>query len=181
MKKTTIASALAALSLLAGCASMPTGPTVLVLPGTYKSIDDFHADESQCRAYALQQVSGSPNDDSVRDAVVGTAIGAVAGAAIGGQQGAGVGAGAGLLFGSAIGADSGRRYTYDSQRQYDNAYVQCLYAKGHRVPVSASFAQNLRQAGEPTAAARVPPPPPPGFTPSTTPPPDYSPPPPPSR
>ena len=95
MKKTTIASALAALSLLAGCASMPTGPTVLVLPGTYKSIDDFHADESQCRAYALQQVSGSPNDESVRDAVVGTAIGAVAGAAIGGQQGAGVGAGAG--------------------------------------------------------------------------------------
>lgn len=180
MNKTTITGTLAALSLLAGCASMPTGPTVLVLPGTYKSIDQFRADESQCRNDALRQVTGSPNDDGVRDAVVGTAIGAVAGAAIGGQQGAGVGAGAGLLFGSAVGADSGRRYTYDSQRQYDNAYIQCLYAKGHRVPVSASFAQSLRQSGEPTAAARVPPPPP-GFSPSTTPPPDYAPPPPPSR
>jgi len=171
MNKLTIAAATATVLLLGGCASMPTGPTVLALPGSNRSLDDFHADEMRCRDYAIQQVSGSPNDASVRDAVVGTAIGAAAGAAIGGHQGAGVGAGAGLLFGSAVGADAGNRYTYDSQRQYDNAYIQCLYAKGHRVPVSASFAQTLRQSGESAPAANIPPPPP--YPPSTTPPPDY--------
>jgi uncharacterized protein YcfJ len=161
------------LAVLGGCASMPTGPSVLVLPGTNRDINSFRADEMSCRQFAAQMIGGPSNDPSVRNAVVGTAVGAVAGAAIGGHQGAGVGAGAGLVVGSAVGAESARSYTYDSQRQYDNAYIQCMYSKGHRVPVSASLAKTLRQAGEPTSGASYPPPPDPARPPSTTPPPDY--------
>ena len=170
MKSLTIAGCTAAL-LLGGCASMPTGPTVLVLPGTNRNMNDFRADEAQCRRDAALQLGGTANDPGVRNAMVGTAIGAVAGAAMGGHQGAGIGAGAGLLMGSAVGAESSNRYTYDSQRQYDNAYIQCMYGLGHRVPVSASMAQSLRQAGEPVSAGSIPPPPP--YPPPKSVPPDY--------
>jgi len=42
----------AAAVLLAGCAS---GPSVLVLPGPGKSLDEFHADDVACRAWAREQ------------------------------------------------------------------------------------------------------------------------------
>jgi hypothetical protein len=44
---------------LAGCATAPTGPGVLVLPGTGKSFDQFRFDEHECRQYAHAQVGGS--------------------------------------------------------------------------------------------------------------------------
>jgi hypothetical protein len=44
--------------LLAGCTTIPTGPSMLVLPGTGRSFEDFRADEALCRHYALEQVSG---------------------------------------------------------------------------------------------------------------------------
>ena len=101
------------------------------------------------------------------------AISALAGAAIGGKDGAAVGAGVGLLFGSAAGADAAQSHNYGSQRQYDNAYIQCMYAKGHKVPVPASMAS---RSGKPatsygTGTAY---PPPPGQPPSSVPP-DYQP------
>ena len=180
MKSPTLAVATAALVLLGGCATAPTGPSVLALPGTNRSFNDFRADESECRQYASQQISGSgsPNDQAVRSAIIGTAIGAVAGAAIGGNhQGTAIGAGTGLLFGSAVGNDSSQRSAYGSQRQYDNAYIQCMYGKGHRVPVSGTMSRNHYYA--PTDPGGYYPPPPPSYAPSTTPPPDYMPPPPP--
>ena len=98
----------------------------------------------------------------VRSAVVGTALGALAGAAIGGNsRGAGVGAGVGLLAGSAAGAGAGQQSGYALQRRYDHAYQQCMYAKGHRVPVAGRY-------GATEQRAYTPPPPPPG---SHTPPP----------
>ena len=161
---------------VAGCASMPTGPSVLVLPGSGKTINDFRASDLQCRHFAAQQIGGRSEDPALRNAVIGTAIGAVAGAAIGGNQGAGVGAGAGLLVGSATGSEAGQRYSFDSQRQYDNAYIQCMYAGGHRVPVPASMAQTFRQPSDAAVVGGNIPPPPPQAPPST-PPPDYYPPP----
>lgn len=165
--------------LAGGCATMPSGPSVLVLPGTGKSLNDFRASDFQCRQYAAQQIDGMGRDPSVRNAAIGTAVGAVAGAAIGGQQGAGIGAGAGLLVGSASGADAGRSFGYDAQTRYDNAYIQCMYAGGHRVPVPASMARSLMeqtQAPATTAAGAAIPPPPP-HAPPASPPPDYVPPP----
>jgi len=148
-----------AVLLLAGCASVPTAPSVMVLPGTGRTFDEFRADDAYCRDYAFQQIGGRSREQvasssAVQNAAVGTAIGAVAGAAIGGRDAAGVGAGMGLIVGSASGADASRHAVYGSQRQYDHAYVQCMYARGHRVPVSMSGYTSA------PPAAPLPPPPP---------------------
>jgi outer membrane lipoprotein SlyB len=155
----------AVLVALAGCASVPTGPNVMALPGTGTTFEQFRYDDMVCRDFALQQIGGSAREQAasgaaISHAAVGTAIGAVAGAAIGGKRGAGVGAGTGLIVGSASGAEASRSSVYGSQRQYDIAYVQCMYAKGHRVPVSASsYTAGRVSAPAPVQAAPVPPPP----------------------
>lgn len=150
--------------LLAGCVSTPPGPSVMALPGTGKSFDQFRSDDADCRQYALYQIGGADanqaaTDAGVRSATVGTLVGAAAGAAIGGHEGAGVGAGTGLLVGSMAGTDAARSTAYGTQRNYDNAYVQCMYAKGHRVPVSGAMTRSRLQ---PPAASY---PPPPGYAP----------------
>src|SRR5258708_32827583 len=88
------------IALLAGCVSMPSGPGVMVLPGSGKSFDQFRFDDYECRQFASSQVGGnSPDqaaaDSGVKSAVIGAAIGTGAGAALGGSQGAGAGAGIG--------------------------------------------------------------------------------------
>lgn len=158
---------------VAGCTTIPTGPSVMALPGTGKSFDQFRADDADCRQYAFSQVGGATANDAavqstVNSAAVGTAVGALAGAAMGGRQGAGVGAGMGLLAGSAAGAGAGQASGYGSQRRYDNAYIQCMYAKGDRVPVSGHLTQGPAQAvhpAPPPANTLAPPPPPPGTPP----------------
>jgi hypothetical protein len=172
--------AVSLVALLAGCASAPTGPSVLVLPGTGRSFDQFRADDYACRQFAWQQIGGAQadqaiNNTAVANAAAATAIGAIAGGAINGSQGAAVGAGTGLLFGSAIGSGSSQAYAYDAQRRYDHAYVQCMYAYGHRVPVSGTMGGATRYQGTtappppaytpPPPPAGVPPPPPPGVSP----------------
>lgn len=161
---------LAAILALGACAVIPTGPSVMVLPGTGQSIEHFRADDGYCREYALVQIGGRDSGEAARQsavasAAIGTAIGAVAGAAIGGNDGAAFGAGSGLLIGSAVGADKANRSQVGTQRQYDNAYIQCMYTKGHRVPVPASMAQRpvrAEEAGIPAPPAGSPPAPPPG-------------------
>jgi hypothetical protein len=165
-----VAVALAGLALIAGCASVPTAPSVMALPGSGKNFDSFRYDDGDCRMYASQQVGGASNDAAVRSAVVGTAIGAVAGAAIGGSHGAGVGAGTGLLFGSAVGAGSQNDANYGSQRQYDAAYIQCMYAKGHRVPVPGGYGNGRTWTQAPSEPVYAPPPPPPPGSPPPPPP-----------
>ena len=163
MSKLVRLSPLAALLLLGACATIPNGPSVMVMPGAGKSFDQFRADDADCRQYALGQIGGASANDAavangVASAAIGAGIGALAGAAMGGHQGAGVGAGMGLLAGSAIGADSGQASGYGSQRRYDNAYIQCMYAKGDRVPVSGRLSSAQPQAYNP-------PPPPPYYAP----------------
>jgi len=161
---------LAALLAVAGCVSMPAGPSMLVLPGTGKSFDQFRVDDFSCRQYAHDQIGGRSTEqrasDSVaRSALLGTAIGAVAGAAFDGSRGAAVGAGTGLLFGSVAGAGAAESSSYGAQRRYDFAYQQCMYASGHRVPVSGRYATERR-----AESYRTPPPPPPPGTPPPPPP-----------
>ncbi len=183
-------TALAGALLLAGCATVPSGPSVMALPGSGKPFAEFRADDAECRQYAQYQVGGTADqaaaDAGVRSAVIGTVIGAAAGAALGGHHGAGVGAGTGLLVGSMAGTGAAQRSAYGTQRQFDNAYVQCMYSKGHQVPVSASAARGRAQplaapvALPPPASSAYTPPPPPGYAPPPPPPPG-SPPPPPIR
>jgi len=71
--------------LLGACATAPTGPTVMVLPGNGKTFEQFHTDDLTCRQFAAREIAGSSNGES--------------------------------------------------QRRYDIAYMQCMYANGHQIPV----------------------------------------------
>jgi hypothetical protein len=153
---------------LGACTVMPTGPTTLVMPGRNATMDSFRFDDSECRQYAYYQIGGvtpqdAANQSAVGSAVVGTAIGALAGAAIGGRQGAAVGAGVGLVGGSAYGANSAYASGYGTQRQYNHAYIQCMYVKGHSVPVPAGMTYQPRVITNPQIWDI--PPPPPGMPP----------------
>ena len=143
-----------AVAVLAGCVTIPTGPAVMVLPGSHKSFDQFRADEAACRDYA-EVVIGGPNagqagnDAAAANAVAGAALGAAAGAIIGsvtGQagNGAAIGAGTGLLFGSAAGSNAAGYSSYPLQRNYDVAYVQCMYARGNQVPGQVVYREARR-------------------------------------
>jgi hypothetical protein len=188
-------AALLGLAALAGCASIPDGPSTMALPGTGRGFAQFRADDDACRRFALERIGGQTAQRSAQDAAAGTAIagaaiGAIAGAALGGSSGAGIGAGTGLLVGSAAGAGAAASTGYEAQRRYDDAYVQCMYASGHKVPVSSAGFRAAPVAGAPSPRAAppappgVPPPPPaavPGVPRSAVPlPPPGAPPPPPS-
>jgi hypothetical protein len=170
ISKTRIVGAMALL-LLTGCATMPTGPSVMVLPGQGISFEQFRTDDYACRQFAFAQVGGAnanaaPNNSAVTTAAAATAIGTAAGAAIGGsKEGAEVGAGTGLLVGSAMGANVSQQSTDALQHSYDVSYIQCMYAKGNQVPIYGN--QIAQQSGTryygtpPPPAAGTPPPPPP--------------------
>ena len=49
------ALALTAALFLSACVTMPTGPSVMVLPGDGKNFDQFQMDDGTCRQWAMQQ------------------------------------------------------------------------------------------------------------------------------
>jgi hypothetical protein len=147
--------------LLAGCVVLPpSGPSLQALPGSRSSFEQFQFDDATCRQYATAQIGGrtpgeSAQESAAASAVAGTAIGAAAGAAIGGSsEGAAVGAGIGLLTGAMAGLGASETSYSVAQRRFDSAYYQCMYARGHKVPVSGRYAQAMR-----AAPARAPAPP----------------------
>ena len=99
---------------LTGCANLPSGPAVLVLPGSGMSFDRFINDNKSCQQFALAQA------------------------------------------GSLNGNGPASRSMDNNQQRYDAAFIQCMYAKGHQVPVSGQLA--LPQAQIAPAAAMPPPP-----------------------
>jgi hypothetical protein len=160
----------APLLLLAACASTPSGPNVMVLPGSGKSFDQFRFDDHECRQYAHVRSGGeAPNqaaaNSGVASAAVGAAVGTVAGAALGGSRGAGVGAGLGLATGAVAGTGAAAQSGHTAQHRYDMGYQQCMYAKGHKIPMAAS-----RYDRRPAYRDATPPPPPPPGTPPPPPP-----------
>lgn len=160
-----------ATAALAGCAVVPAGPSIMALPGTGKSFDQFRQDDFNCRQFASGQNNGqdtatAANNSALGSAVLGTAIGAAAGAAFGGGSGAAIGAGAGLLTGSAVGMSNAQSSAYMTQSRYDQAYIQCMYAYGNRVPVRADMVSSQpMQPVQPVQRYAPPPPPPPGWKP----------------
>ncbi len=189
LKLLSLAGALA----LAGCVVLPpAGPSLQALPGSRLSFEQFQMDDAACRQYATAQIGGRSATEAAQEsqaasAVAGTAIGAATGAAFGGSsEAAAVGAGIGLLTGAMAGWSSSEASYYAAQRRYDGAYYQCMYARGHRVPVSSRYteagraqpAQPRAPVGPPADAAIPPPnaPPPPAtpyappYWPSTPPP-----------
>jgi hypothetical protein len=165
--------------LLAGCATLPTGPSVMALPAPGKPFEQFQAEDATCRQWAAQQVGppGAPaTQNTAVGAALGTAIGAGLGAGLGALAGhvgtgAAIGAGVGLLTGAAAGANADQASGWNAQRRYDMAYQQCMVAKGNQVPGA------VRGPRQPLAVP--PPPPPPGYSPAPPGLPPYPPPPPP--
>jgi hypothetical protein len=168
--------------IMAGCVSVPNGPSKMALPGSGKTFQQFSVDDQNCRQFALNQIGGKTasqqaNDSFVTSAVVGTAVGALVGAAAGGHNGAGVGAATGLAVGSMAGASASRASGYTTQQRFDNAYLQCMYANGHKIPVQGNMMQPNIAPPVQVAPAPVPsgpgssvpssyvppPPPPPGY------------------
>jgi len=178
MKWIRILVTLAAGLFLSACVTMPTGPSVMVLPSTGKSFEVFQSEDLACRNWAALQTGASPagvvNQNLAGGAAIGALMGAGLGAAIGavsGNAGAGaaIGAGSGLIGGTA--AASGPAYSagWQVQQRYDNAYQQCMYAKGNQIP-------GILRASQPRVS--IPPPPPPsgyysGSAYAPPPPPDY--------
>ena len=125
-------------ALLAGCASLPSGPRVAVMPAPGKPLDLFTMEDRQCRNYADQAIGIAPRDVAAQNmaggAVVGTAIGATVGAIAGGSHGAATGAAVGMVAGTASGSSQAAYAGADAQRRYDIAYQQCMYAKGNQLP-----------------------------------------------
>jgi hypothetical protein len=143
------AGAILALAL-AGCAQSPTSATVSVMPGPGKTFQAFQADQGYCNQVAQSQVAnaGNPNRSTLLGAgggaLGGAALGA-AGGAIGGNAGAGaaIGALSGLVLGTAGGALSSNNQQASSQRLFNTAYAQCMYARGNNVPGFAPHAQTV--------------------------------------
>lgn len=152
-----------ALVVLGGCATMPPGPSVMVLPKPGKSFEIFQSDDAACRQWAMQQIQVPPNQvvnqNLAGGAAIGTIMGAGLGAAIGAASGnaasgAAIGAGSGLITGTAVASGPAYAAGLDAQRRYDNAYQQCMYAKGNQVPGFTTAPKRSRW---------IPPPPPPGY------------------
>lgn len=186
MTKSVLFASLAAAGLLAGCVTVPSGPAVTVLPGQRKSAEQFRADEDACRMYAQAAIGGESAgqpavDAAAANAVAGAALGAAVGALLGsvtGDAGAGAawGAGTGLLFGGAAGSNVAGYSSYALQRNYDAAYVQCMYTRGNQVPGRVAARPAPRYApgyGYPPPAYPPPSYPPPNYPPPNYPPPNY--------
>jgi hypothetical protein len=130
--------------LLSGCAVVPTGPSVAVMPGPNKPFEVFQTDDGVCRQWAQQQIGGaSPGQTANQNVAGGATLGALLGAGLGAAIGAAtgnVGAGAaiggatGLVGGAGMGSNAGAYSAYQLQTRYDIAYQQCMYAKGNSLP-----------------------------------------------
>ena len=188
MKARLAVMPLAASVMLGACATLPSGPAVTALPGSGKSYEAFQQDNIACQQYG-QAVLGNGaapqavNDRAAAGAAATTAVGAATGAIIGsasnqGGQGAAIGAGVGLLVGAINAANASSATQWQLQRHYDDAYLQCMYAKGNRVPVRMSYGGGPPGYVQPYAVPypATPNNPPPGYPQTNNPPANYPPP-----
>lgn len=86
--------------LLDACSTMPSGPSVLALPGTGKNFDLFHNDDLMCKKLVHAQIESSQKEPDSKE---------------------------------------------EAQQNYDIGYIQCMYGKGHRVPVPEDLMYSTQQ------------------------------------
>jgi len=184
IKKWIALTVVALMAGAAGCATIPPGPSVMVLPAQGKSFQEFQTDDYVCRQWAEQQTGWRANEtvnqNVASGAAIGTLMGAGLGAAIGSMSGkAGAGAGIGALGGMIAGTAASSAQAHDSgmevQRRYDIAYQQCMYARGNQIPGRVQTYQAPQYiapppppppaSSPPPPASAVPPPPPAGSPP----------------
>ena len=191
--------------LLTACATVPAGPSVMALPGTGKTFEQFQGYDGACRQWALQQLRRCERrrkpEHRQQRRLFGTLLGAAAGAAIGAAAGnpalgAAAGAGFGLFAGGNVRCCQravGLRHGSGPLRRGLRAVHVRLWQPGPRewttrAGYRATPASRARPAAQlppgvpPPPAGTPPPPPPPSSSPAQPPPPPAgAPPPPPSR
>ncbi len=91
---------------LSACATIPTGPSVMVLPGQGKPFEQFQADDAVCRPGASAQAGTTGGQASTEAAVSSAAIGA----------------GSGALGGTFVGMEASQAAPGTVQWRYDIAY-----------------------------------------------------------
>ncbi len=107
---------------------MPTGPTVLVLQGTGKNFAQFGTDDTVCRRFAALQAKGvAPDQAAVRSGLLSRHGGATA----------------------VPGLEPTGEVGETPQDLYNIAYIQCMYERGHRVPVPGHVLFEDRQEAYP--------------------------------
>jgi hypothetical protein len=161
MRAGVFAATVLAVVGLAACATAPMSPSLVTLPGTGRSFDQFRADDYNCRLYGEVQIGLRTAQSAAAAAMtVGTnpgAPGAMTSATfVGGGQGGTIGQAVtppGVIPSSNLPAGT----SYAAQQRYDNAYIQCMYASGNRVPV---YDSGPRPASVATQPANIPQPPP---------------------
>ena len=106
---------------LGGCVAVPAAALLQALPGTDKTMSAFQSDQTVCKQFAQQSISGQVDNTNLQNAgtaalttLLGTGLGAVGG---------------GGLVAMTSAHDQGA-----TQQQYDNAYAQCMSSKGNAVP-----------------------------------------------
>jgi len=129
---------LAAALVVDACTTMPSGPSVMVLPGTNKTFDQFNNDDHNCRQFALGQFGGASS-----------------------HQASGTAAAGNPAAGTSYSGDS----EYGAQYQYDTAYIQCMYANGHRVPAYGPMVSAPPATPPANYKPNIPPPAPQGHAP----------------
>jgi len=136
MKK--IIASVVILAMLVGCASAPTGPTVMVMPRAGQDFKQFKADNEECKQYASDEAEKTSNASFKNGAAttgVLMGIGALAGLLLMGGRSVnvGTGAGAGLIAGGLAGSLGQNKKEDQAQAQYNMAFQQCMFAKGNAV------------------------------------------------
>lgn len=120
--------------ILTACQTVPTGPSVMVMPKQGKPFDLFQQEDAECRYYAQQALGVNPQDAQTKafagSAVAGAAVGAVVGAV---ARDARAGTAVGLGMGSVMGLGNAQSAGMSLQRRYDITYQQCMYSKGNQV------------------------------------------------
>jgi hypothetical protein len=134
--------AMAGLLALCGCQPAPiTGPTIAVMPGPGKTLNQFQNDDYTCRGFAQNQSYAPPStglNSPLGTAAATTTVGAAGGALLGAAggnagMGAAIGAGVGLLGGAAFAAHKRNKEQAATQQSYNIAYAQCMTTKGNQV------------------------------------------------
>lgn len=100
--------------LLNACSTMPSGPSILVLPGIDKNFDQFHNDDLACKQLSHRQIATSQQEPDSKE---------------------------------------------EAQQDYDISYIQCMYGKGHRIPVPDELMYNSQLEWFPPPPPDMPAPP----------------------
>lgn len=135
--------------IFTACTNLPTAPSVMTLPGTGKNFDQFLTDDQACQQFAYTHIGGKP--DKTNQITSHTAPARSS------------------YYASHHSSYAGLQY------RYDMSYIQCMYAKGHRVPVSGQItsSKTVKRNTAPNSTSGFTPPPPPKGMPPPPPPSSY--------